>query len=422
MQEEARALLSGIRARLRIAGPADLAFLQKLAEDARGCEPPTASVVRTLQSIGLIQSNGGSLEAAAATLEEALRIEMRLRSNERRHLLTSRHGLAMLAKQRGALGEAELLARRALDETRVLFGNEHPHVATCLQGMGTILVAKGDARRALPYLERALALKQRLYGDEHPSTASAFHELGKAWTELGDFERAERLLDLACEHRRRSLGERSPDLAEALDAIGRLRQKQGRHAEAEVLFRKATEIRAAALGPEHPETLESVQGLSQVVGAKKERREPLQGFLDDLRERTSTEPWPISFTSPIKYLYDAQRSLWLVRELARWERERKPLPIRLRGALWLVLVPTSALLEQMIPALERTLGGGKPPPRLELFCAIVAVQAAAMARVTRRRKAPDLARAAIDRTRAAFGLDHPFTREVEAILGSPGER
>ena len=261
---KARVTLATFRARLRASVPEDEEVLKGAVERQRRENPRSAGLVRLLQTVGLMESRSGNPEGAFGTLEEALRIEAALPSAERRKVLPSRYGLAMIQKDRGALREAESMALHALAEACNRFGEQHPNVATCLQGLGTVLSAKGDLRGAVGCLQRALSLKRRLYGDEHPSTAAAFHEVGKVWTAMGDFEQGERMLRAAMEYRLSSFGDRSPELAETLDALGRLKELQGQHSEAEDLLRRATEIRAAALGSAHPETLESVHGLSEV--------------------------------------------------------------------------------------------------------------------------------------------------------------
>ena len=86
--------------------------------------------------------------------------------------------LAVIARNRGDLGEANTLAKQGYEGFVAIYGADSSQVAGAANTLATIAQARGDMAGARQLFERSLQTRRKVYGDENPSVASAEYNLG----------------------------------------------------------------------------------------------------------------------------------------------------------------------------------------------------------------------------------------------------
>ena len=101
--------------------------------------------------------------------------------------------LAIIARDRGDLAEAERLLRQGLAIDRAVYGPEHVTVGFDLNELAVVFRARGQPDSAIPLLRDALALSRQLVGDSHRNTLAVTTNLARALRESGRLAEAEPL-------------------------------------------------------------------------------------------------------------------------------------------------------------------------------------------------------------------------------------
>ncbi|MFE0512458.1 tetratricopeptide repeat protein, partial [Streptomyces sp. NPDC058964] len=156
------------------------------------------NLAATLDNLGQLQIGSGRMDLAEPYLREALDIRLRALGPDAYPTSVTILNLAQIAVERGDLATATDLARRAVDIRESLGGRCDP-TATALSHMmlGNVLHQGGERAAARRHNERALELYQAALGARHPRTLSAaVHASCYALAE-GDLAGAARLMEIS---------------------------------------------------------------------------------------------------------------------------------------------------------------------------------------------------------------------------------
>ncbi|MHC5110604.1 MAG: serine/threonine protein kinase, partial [Planctomycetota bacterium] len=185
----------------------------------------------------------GEFDLADEHLSAALESRRKLFGTEHPEFAASLNTMALLAKDRGALKEAEGLFRKALTIRERSLGSDHPSVASNLQNLGNLLLALGQIGEALECFENALRIRIDTYGSTHPDVAMVRINLARAYRQTEPFpsenvnqanvNRARWEYREALRVRRATLAAIHPDLAGGLLEFGEFLLQHGNPGEAE---------------------------------------------------------------------------------------------------------------------------------------------------------------------------------------------
>jgi len=214
----------------------------------------------------------GNLEAAERWVREALAVQRRHRGEESVEVAEAEALLARLWFQRGDYDRAGALMETILDKRQRLLGPHHPDVAVSLQELAAVDHANGHPASAIPRYEASLRLLREIFGEHHGLIARTMLNLGTAHGQLEAWEISERWLRRALESATVVYGPEHPLVADCLYELGHARWRLGDLAEAETLYRRSLVLRRQALGPQHPLVADSLLAVAKSVA----EREPTQ--------------------------------------------------------------------------------------------------------------------------------------------------
>ena len=226
---------------------------------AAGYPPLLASA---LLVTGSLQAEAGALDAAAANLEEAVRVADTARDDRTRALAAL--ALADLVGRRQARYQDGL---RALENAAAVVsraGDDHELRGSLEYTRSTLLWKLGKLPEALGAGERALVERQKAFGPNHPFTASVRNNLGNIQQAMGHLEPALAQYQLALNGMEATLGPEHPTVALALNNVGAVLWDLGRLEDARASFERSVQIRERALGPTHPAVARSLTNLGAV--------------------------------------------------------------------------------------------------------------------------------------------------------------
>lgn len=176
-----------------------------------------------LNVLGEVERRFGSLDLAESYYRRALAAIGATGNVGLPDGIRARRGLALLARERGRLGEAEAGLRANLAETEAL-GAEHPDVPNVLDDLAETVLARGDVAEAERLLERSLAIRRKTQREGSPDFGATYARLSAVRLAQGNREEAERL---AIEAERLALivlPAQHPDVVRARMALERARQ------------------------------------------------------------------------------------------------------------------------------------------------------------------------------------------------------
>ena len=230
---------------------------------------------------GMLQNRVGEVEAAAATLERAMKAALAHRMHEQAaHAAVSliyifgsdlaqpdaAHRWAVFAdalslasgsefaraeyfNRLGSVAhieanydESRRLHERSLEILLRIRGANHRSVAATLTNLGITTASMGEFEKAREYYERALAIDEKLSGPEHPETASTLVNLADVAVRKGDADEAVALLQRGLKIWEAALDPNHPLIGTVLINLGNAAQMQGNCPLARTYLERATQI------------------------------------------------------------------------------------------------------------------------------------------------------------------------------------
>ncbi|MBA17805.1 MAG: hypothetical protein CMN73_15875 [Sphingomonas sp.] len=172
-----------------------LAIKQELLEtiaDRKGRD--SGAYADALYTTGFIYYQKGEIDAALATIHEAVEIKRSTASSEDLpSVVMYWNSEAALLNLQGRLPEALESSRSVALWAEQQLGADHLLTASALHNFGALLGQAGQHAEAIPVLRRALDLRERLVGVDSPLTALTLNSLAYSLQRVGQEEEAEQI-------------------------------------------------------------------------------------------------------------------------------------------------------------------------------------------------------------------------------------
>lgn len=223
---------------------------------------------RMMDLMGNVHLGLGLYNEAAALLERALEIRLRLHGEVHAEVAQTLNALSVVNRLSGDYPKARSLAARGLEIQRRLHGQEHLAVAHSMADLAEVLRVQGDLYEAEAIYRQALAMRVRLLGAEHADVADTKNNLALTIHARGDYAGAAIMHREALDLRRRVSGEMHPDVANSYDNLALVLTALGELDEAERLGREALRLNQALLGESEPRTVRVRARLARTLFAR----------------------------------------------------------------------------------------------------------------------------------------------------------
>jgi serine/threonine protein kinase len=148
---------------------------------------------------GLLASADGELDAAHASMREAVVAAEAIVPPEPALLATMLSNLAGITRARGDVEGARVLEERALDLRIATLGAAHPDVAASHMNLAMQCEREGDLAAALDHYDRVLVVAAQIVGADDPGLARVYLPRGELLAALGENARARADLSRAIE-------------------------------------------------------------------------------------------------------------------------------------------------------------------------------------------------------------------------------
>jgi serine/threonine protein kinase/tetratricopeptide (TPR) repeat protein len=190
LRSEALAQLADVLIQLERYPEAERLCEEAMTADRKRGADGTASLARTLDTLGRAYFFSNDLHDAEKTWRDALALHER--ASGPRSALTAQalNNLAAAVYQSGRIGEAFGLFAEALPVHREVYGNEHPEVAVLLHNMGDAALMLGRIDEAEPLLRQALAMLEKFKGGSHDDLVAPLNLLAMIDGYTGHMDRA----------------------------------------------------------------------------------------------------------------------------------------------------------------------------------------------------------------------------------------
>jgi len=221
-----------------------------LAMSRRTLPPGDPALARAQTALGRVLEHRGDYKQAAATLDEAVRMQSRP-GGPVSDLAASLSELANTQFYAGNYAVSEALNRRALAMHQRIYGAGHPLLADDFLNLASIQNNLGHYAEAEALDRQALDINRSWYGNDHPETGASLNYLGQALVMQGRYDEAEDMLRQSLAIQERVYGPVHQRVAVAVNELGLLAVKRGKLDEAEASFRRAVDIDRAVYGNRH---------------------------------------------------------------------------------------------------------------------------------------------------------------------------
>ena len=229
-----------------------LPLLQEAVALGRQTLGPGRELAQSLNDLGVALGKKAELDAARATLEEALAMRRKVLGEGHPDTAVTHSELGRVLFDQGRLGEAEAHFRAALAIRRQALGPADHETATSLSDLGLLLREKGDRAGAEALFRETLAVTRKTRGPRHPDVATALGNLALTVNDRGDPAAAEAMFREALAIGQASLGRDHPANAQRLANLAGALRREGKLAEAEARSEEALAISRPAYGRDHP--------------------------------------------------------------------------------------------------------------------------------------------------------------------------
>ncbi len=162
--------------------------------------------------------------------------------------------MGCLLYQQGNFACSENLLQQALKINCKILSEQHPQTAESFHNLGLIYKSQKRYDIAQGCFEQALQIRSQMLGEEHPTTANSLNSLAALYCCMGKYSQAEPLLQQALKICQNKFGEMHPHTATTLNNLAQMYLCQGIKAKAEPIFQQALDICIAVLGKEHSHT------------------------------------------------------------------------------------------------------------------------------------------------------------------------
>ena len=245
---------------------AERLFRRMIASQRRAFGDWHPVLASSLNALGqMIYKAGDRAEEADSLLHEALAINRRALGENHPAVADNIGNLAIIARDRGDLAEAERLLRQGLAIDRAIYGREHVTVAFDLNELAAVFRARGQPDSAIPLLRDALAQSRHLVGDSHRNTLAVGTHLARALRESGRLAEAEPLFRQALEHFEAGNADTRVLRLQAQTGLGRTLTGRRRPAEALPLLEEAVGDSRTHLGADHVRTADAELALGECL-------------------------------------------------------------------------------------------------------------------------------------------------------------
>ncbi|MER6921362.1 tetratricopeptide repeat protein [Streptomyces spiralis] len=245
-------------------GQARSEFEAVLAHRRRVLGDTHPSTVATRHNLAGVLSDLGALEEARSELEAVLADQRRVLGDTHRETLIARHDLAGVLSDLGALEEARSGFEAVLADQRRVLGDTHHDTLTTRHSLAGVLSGLGDLEEARSEFEAVLAHRRDTLGDTHPHTLTTRHNLAGVLRGLGDLVEARSELEAVLAHERSVLGDAHPSTLITRDSLAGVLRDLGELERARSELEAVLAHRRDALGDTHPDTLATRHNLANL--------------------------------------------------------------------------------------------------------------------------------------------------------------
>ena len=261
------------------------ALLREAVAIGREVFPPEGDprLARALNDLGVVRDTRGAYAEAVELYRESIDMRRRLLGDDHLGVAIASSNLAAALYHAGDLEGAVRAAGGALDLFRRVLGPDHQRTTIVETNMASFQMARGDYEAAARMYEDILERRRRQFGPRHASVALSATMLANVLTVLGQDDEAERLLVEAVAIQREASGVRKEDLVSTLRVLGVARARLGRYNAALADFTEALSVMRALVGEYHEEIANLLQQsaatrehLGEMSSAEREFREAIR--------------------------------------------------------------------------------------------------------------------------------------------------
>jgi serine/threonine protein kinase len=167
--------------------------------------PNDAVFGASLSNLGRALTETGKLDEARKTLDETIKVCIRIQGPDHGFTAAARSNLNYLLIRRGQWGEAEPLCRANLDQCKRVLGSDHPRTLMAMDNWAEVLLHNRKFEEAKHVIELALAARHKKFLPTHPDIAISLELLGRWAVETGSPKDALQSLREALATREKSL-------------------------------------------------------------------------------------------------------------------------------------------------------------------------------------------------------------------------
>ncbi len=234
---------------------------EALADRERLLGAQDPEVVRTLHSMGLLDSDRGQDAVAEKAFRTALARLSSAPSPDPVEEARIKCALANVLRENARLPEAESLLRQGVETLTRELGPAHGDVGAAWGDLGGTLFRQGRFADAESALRTSIVITEKSLGADHPELAKTLSNLANTLGRLGRDVEAEPLLLRALAIKEKVYGADSASVALTLTNLAGMYGRQGRQADAETTFKRSLAIRERVFGPDNRQTAIDLKNL-----------------------------------------------------------------------------------------------------------------------------------------------------------------
>ena len=228
-------------------------FRDAMARIERMSEPDRVEEARIRCQLGNALMTKGRFDEAEQLLRTGRDAFVRELGPTHAHVASAWGDLGNALNRAGRRAEAEAAYRQAI-AIRTAADPDDPRLGVTLNNLGSLLASMNRNAEAGPFVARALAIEEKVYGPEHPRVANMLGTLGALHRNEGRLEEAAVDFGRALAIREKVFGAEHSATAEVLNDVGRVSFLRGDDAGARRALGQALAIERKTLAPDHAQT------------------------------------------------------------------------------------------------------------------------------------------------------------------------